>query len=269
MTTETESKETRSNRELWDKLAKVHVSSAFYDTPGFLEGRIALSEIELETLGEVRGKSILHLQCHFGQGPLSLARLGASVTGVDFSEVAIESARTLNDRLGLDARFVQCDVNRLDECLEGEFDIVFASFGVIGWHPDLTKWARIVSHFLKADGRFCFAEFHPALWMLSDDHSKVLHSYFRSGAIVEEKVSSYADASAGELGTSYCWNHSLGEVFQALESHGLGIKGFKEYDFSPFRFFQDATEKNGRYYVKGYEHLLPLAYSLTAFKRDA
>ena len=266
---ENETKEARSNRELWDNLAKAHVNSSFYDLPGFLEGRSGLSEIELGTLGKVRGKSILHLQCHFGLGTLSLARLGASVTGVDFSEVAIENARKLNDRLRLDARFIQCDVNRLDECLEAKFDMVFASFGVIGWHSDLAKWARTVSHFLKADGKFCFAEFHPVLWMLSDDHSKILHSYFRSDAIIEENVKSYADPDSGGLGTSYCWNHSLGEVFQALESHGLSIKDFKEYDFSPFRFFQDATGKDGRYYVKGQEHMLPLAYSLTAFKGNA
>jgi hypothetical protein len=128
------------------------------------------------------------------------------------------------------------------------------------------KWAWIVSRFLKKEGRFCFAEFHPALWMLSDDHSKIAYSYFKSGPIIGENEKSYADPNATGLGTSYCWNHSLAEFFQALESHGLTIKNFKEYDYSPYRCFQDATEKDGRYYIKGLEHMLPLAYSLTAMK---
>jgi SAM-dependent methyltransferase len=261
---ENETKEVRSNRELWDNLARVHVGSQFYDVPSFLKGKSSLGSIELDQLGDVRGKSILHLQCHFGLDTLSLARLGASVTGVDFSEVAIENARELNNRLGLDAKFVQADVNQLDKALEGEFDIVYASFGVIGWHSDLVKWARIAAHFLKKDGKFCFAEFHPVLWMFSDDHSKVAYSYFKSDPIISENEKSYANRDVARMGTSYCWNHSLGEFFHALESHGLKIKNFKEYDYSPYGFFQDATEEDGRYYIKGLEHMLPLAYALTA-----
>jgi ubiquinone/menaquinone biosynthesis C-methylase UbiE len=261
-----ESREVRSNRELWDNLTEVHVHSKFYDVPGFLKGRSSLTQIDAEQLGEVRGKSILHLQCHFGLDTLSLAREGAAVTGVDFSGAAIEYARKLNDQLGLDATFIQCDVNELDQHLSGEFDIVYASFGVIGWHSDLVKWTGIVNRFLKKGGRFCFAEFHPVLWMLSDDHSKIAYSYFKSAPIIGENEKSYADPEAAGLGTSYCWNHSLGELFQTLEGHGLAIKNFREYDYSPYRNFQDATEKDGRYYIKGLEHVLPLVYSLTAVK---
>ncbi|MBC8003184.1 MAG: class I SAM-dependent methyltransferase [Opitutaceae bacterium] len=259
-------KEVRSNQELWDNLTRVHVDSPFYDVPGFLKGKSSLTQIELDLLGDVRGKSVLHLQCHFGLDTLSLARLGASITGVDFSSVALKTARELNDRLQLDARFIQSDVNQLDSSLEGGFDIIFASFGVIGWHADLGEWARIVSRFMNKTGRFCFAEFHPVLWMLSDDHSKIKHSYFRADPIVEENAKSYADPGAGSLGTSYCWNHSLGELFQALESQGLTIKNFKEYDYSPYRSFSGSTAEDGRYYIKGLEHMLPLTYSLTAIK---
>jgi ubiquinone/menaquinone biosynthesis C-methylase UbiE len=263
---ENESKEVRSNRELWDKLARVHFNSSFYDVQGFCNGKSSLVEIASELLGDVRGKSILHLQCHFGLDTLSLARLGASVTGVDFSAVAIEHARALNDQLGLNAKFIQCDVNELDRFLEGEFDIVFASFGVIGWHSDLMKWAAIVSRFLKKDGQFCFAEFHPVLWMLSDDHSKIVYSYFQSEPIIENETKSYAIPGGGSLGTSHCWNHGLAELFSALEDHGLTIRNFKEYDYSPYSSFPDCTEKGGRYYIKGLEHKLPLVYSLTATK---
>ncbi|WP_202796874.1 class I SAM-dependent methyltransferase [Pedosphaera parvula] len=257
----------RSNRELWNNLARVHFHSKFYDVPGFLKGKSSLNPIDLQVLGDVRGKSVLHLQCHFGKDTLSLARMGAVVTGVDFSEVAIEKARELKEASRLDARFIHCDVNHLDESLDKKFDIVYASFGVIGWHSDLGNWARIVSRFMKKKGKFCFAEFHPVLWMLSDDHSKIEYSYFKSDPIVGENEKSYADPESKNLGTSHCWNHSLGELFGALESHGLIIKDFKEYDFSPYATFPDAIEKNGRYYIKGLEHKLPLTYSLTAIKK--
>ena len=261
-----ESLETRSNRELWDKLAEVHVGSSFYDVPGFLAGASALNEIELAMLGDARGKSVLHLQCHFGLGTLSLARMGAVVTGVDFSTVAIQKARDLNDQLGLQARFITCDVNDLDQHLDDKFDIVFASFGVIGWHADLDRWARIVSHFMKPEGKFFFAEFHPVWWMLGDDHTRVAYSYFKSDVIIEENQKSYADPEGPVLGTSYGWNHSLGEVFQVLESQGLTIKAFKEYDYSPYPSFPNAVAKAGRYYAPTLEHLLPMVYSLTALR---
>ena len=188
------------------------------------------------------------------------------MTGVDFSEVAISIARRLANQLQLDARFIHSNVNQLDKSLAGEFDIVYASFGIIGWHSNLGQWANIVSHFMKKTGRFCFVEFHPVLWMLSDDHSKIAYSYFKSAPIIEERKGSYADASDTNHGTSHCWNHSLSEVFQVLEEHGLTIRKFKEYDYSPYPTFSDAVEKDGRYYISGIEHILPLVYSLTATK---
>lgn len=257
----------RSNRELWNNLARVHFHSKFYDVPGFLKGKSSLNPLDLQVLGEVRGKSVLHLQCHFGLDTLSLARMGAVATGVDFSDVAIEKARELNETSRLDAKFINCDVNQLDKHLDKKFDIVYASFGTIGWHSDLGNLARIVSHFMKKKSKFCFAEFHPVRWMLSDDHSKVAYSYFKSDPIIQENEKSYADPESKNLGTSCCWNHSLGELFGALESHGLIIQNFQEYDFSPYAAFPDAIEKSGRYYIKGFEHMLPLAYSLTASKK--
>jgi SAM-dependent methyltransferase len=258
---------TRSNQELWNNLAKVHIDSNFYDVAGFMKGQTSLSPIELNLVGRVAGKSVLHLQCHFGLDSLSLSRMGAAVTGVDFSEVAIENARELNDRLGFQARFLVCDVNKLDEQLEGKFDVVFASFGVLGWHSDLEKWSAIASHFLAEDGTFYLAEFHPVLWMLDDNQSEIEYSYFKKGPIIEPSQKSYAVPKAGSLGTSYCWNHSLGEVFGALEAAGLNIFDFKEYDFSPCNIFANGIEIDGKYYIKGLEGILPLAFSLSAGKR--
>jgi SAM-dependent methyltransferase len=261
-----ETPEINSNRKLWDNFASVHVNSPFYDVPGFLKGKSSLSALELGLLGDVRGKSILHLQCHFGLGTLSMSRLGGSVTGVDFSEVAIKTARELNDQLGLNAKFVLSEVTQLENSLDAEFDIVLASFGIIGWHSDLKKWAQIVSRFLKRGGKLCFAEFHPVRWMLSDDFSRIQYSYFNRGVIVEENAKSYAEREAGHLGTAYGWNHSLGELFEALEGEGLTVTNFREYDYSVSGGLQNAIEIDGRYYVKGLEHMLPLMYSLIATK---
>mgnify|MGYP001178175407 CR=1 FL=1 len=255
-----------SNRRLWNNLASIHPQTKFYDVDGFIEGRCSLTEIEQDVLGDIAGKKVLHLQCHFGLETLSMARRGAAVTGVDFSDVAVRKARALNDQLKLDAQFVCCDVNELDQYLDDKYDLVFASFGVIGWHCDLGKWARIVAHFMKDGGRFCFAEFHPVLWMLSDDHKRFEYSYFKGEVLVVENEGSYADPDATDMGTAYSWNHSLSELFQALEDHGLVIRDFREYDYSPYPCFQDAVGENGRYRIKDLEKTLPLAYSLSAMK---
>ncbi|MCK5906496.1 MAG: class I SAM-dependent methyltransferase, partial [Flavobacteriales bacterium] len=152
------------NRESWNKRSEVHFVSEFYDNKSFLEGKISLTEIELSELGDVKGKSLLHLQCHFGQDTLSFARMGAKVTGVDLSDKGIEFANVLKEKSGIDAEFIVSNVYDLKENLKGEFDIVFTSFGVLGWLPDLDKWAEIVSHFLKSGGIFYIAEFHPIVW---------------------------------------------------------------------------------------------------------
>ncbi len=256
-----------SNRSLWNKLASIHPGTKFYNNEGFLEGRDSLTEIEQEMMGEVAGKKILHLQCHFGQDSLSLARKGAIVTGVDFSEVAIQKAKSLAVKLSLNANFVCCDVNELDQHLDEKFDIVFASFGVIGWHSNLAHWSGIVAHFLKDGGRLCFAEFHPVLWMLSDNHKSFEYSYFKQDVIIGENEGSYADPNAKELGTSYCWNHSLSEFFQSLESNGLIVRNFREFDYSPYACFSNAVGEDERFQIKGLEKTLPLTYSLTAYKR--
>ena len=137
------------NRESWNAWAEVNFESAFYDVPAFLAGRNSLTQIELDLLGDVKGKRILHLQCHFGMDTLSLARMGAHATGADLSDKAIEKARHLAAEMRLDAQFVCCDLYSLPDHLKGAFDIVFTSYGTIGWLPDLDKWAEVISHFLK------------------------------------------------------------------------------------------------------------------------
>ena len=134
------------NREAWNKRTKVHLESSFYDQEAFLKGASSLNPIELELLGDVRGKSILHLQCHFGQDSISLARLGAKVTGVDLSDQSIAEARKLSEQCHVDVHFIESDVLELNGKLDGQFDVVFTSYGTIGWLPDLEKWAGLLPH---------------------------------------------------------------------------------------------------------------------------
>lgn len=113
------------NRKLWNARVPIHVKSAFYNMHDFLKGKCSLKHIELDLLGDIHGKSILHLQCHFGQDSLSLVRKGAEVTGVDFSDVAINQAREFSQQLGINAQFICCDIYKLKKFLDKKFDIVF------------------------------------------------------------------------------------------------------------------------------------------------
>lgn len=256
-----------TNRQSWNAWADVNFSSKFYDVPAFLAGRNSLNAIELELLGDVRGKSILHLQCHFGQDTLSLARMGASVTGVDFSENAIEKARALAAELEADASFICCDVYSLKEHLDRQFDVVFTSYGTIGWLPDLGKWAGIVSHFLKPGGHFVFAEFHPVVWMFDDQFEKVAYPYLQADPIVEEGISSYADRESDAKGAFVSWNHGLSEVVNNLIAQGIRIERFNEYDYSPYDCFKGTEEyEPGKFRIAKWGSRLPMVYSLLGEK---
>ena len=192
-----------ANRLLWDELTAVHERSVFYDVEGFLAGASSLTWPELDELGpDVAGKRLLHLQCHFGLDTLSWARLGATVTGVDFSGQAIALARRLAAESGLAATFVESDLYDVPAVLDGRFDIVFTSWGVLCWLPDLTRWARLIADYLVPDGIFHIAEFHPFLFALVDDFEEPLvghDSYFpkaEAHAYEMDGGSSYADPSA-------------------------------------------------------------------------
>ena len=176
-----------ANKILWNKRTDIHVNSAFYDVPGFLAGTNSLKEIELSLLGDVANTNLLHLQCHFGQDTLSLARMGAQVTGVDLSDTAIAQADALAAQMQLakQARFVCCDVYSAPAHINDRFDTVFTSYGTIGWLPDLHKWAAVIAHFLKPGGHFVMADFHPVVWMFDDYFKTVAYSYFNTESLIE------------------------------------------------------------------------------------
>lgn len=253
------------NRNSWNKRAELHIGSDFYDVKGFLNGKSSLNSIELDLLGNIIGKSVLHLQCHFGQDSISLSRLGAEVTGVDLSDKAVEIAKELAQKDNSTAKFICCDIYNLPNHLNQKFDIVFTSYGTIGWLPDLDKWAKIISHFLNPNGQFIFVEFHPFVWMFDDDLNRIAYNYFKDEPIVEVKKSSYTDGKLTEKIEDVSWNHSLSEVITSLIENGLNIQTLNEFDYSPYGIFAGSVEDEpGKFRVKKFGNRIPLVYSLTA-----
>jgi len=255
------------NRKLWNERTQHHVDSEFYDNTSFIAGRNTLNDIELRLLGDVKDKKIIHLQCHFGQDTLSLARMGASVTGVDLAEDAIETAVSQAKDMGLTADFITSNVYDIDHSLDGQFDIVFTSYGTIGWLPDMRRWANVVARLLKPGGKFVIAEFRPASGMFDNSFNRVDYSYFNKEAIIELENGTYADREAPMQLESVTWNHDLAEVIQALLDEGLQLRTFREYDYSPYNCLQDMVETApGKFQVKGMEGKLPMVYALEMVK---
>lgn len=255
------------NRQAWNSKTDVHIDSEFYNMPLFLQGKSSLNSIELELLGNIAGKKVLHLQCHFGQDTISLARMGATATGVDFSDKAIDKANELAQSYGVAARFICSDIYDLHNHLDEQFDIVFTSYGTIGWLPDLDKWAGIVAHFLKPGGEFIFAEFHPVVWMYDANFQKIDYSYFKTDAIIETNIGTYADVAAPIANETISWNHSLSEVLNSLIGAGLRIACFNEFDYTPYNCFNNLEEyEPGRYRLAATGSKMPMVYSLKAIK---
>ena len=225
------------NQKAWNDKTAVHVTSDFYEHPSFLAGKNTLKFPELEVLGDVTGKRILHLQCHFGQDSLSLSRMGARVTGLDFSDKAIEIAKSTNDQLGLDAEFICADVYSLPDDLIGQFDIVFTSYGTIGWLPELKSWAETIKKALVPGGKFIMVDFHPFIWTFDNDVQKIEYDYFNSEPIIEEIEGTYADRNAPIKTQTISWNHGIGEILNTLIQAGISIQEFSEMDYSPFNCF--------------------------------
>lgn len=256
------------NRQSWNSKTDAHIKSDFYDVAGFLRGKSSLNDIELNLLGDIKGKSILHLQCHFGQDSISLSRLGATVTGVDLSDIAIAQARQLAKEAHTTTQFICSDVYELPEHLHEQFDIVFTTYGVIGWLPDLNEWAQVISTFLKPNGRLVFVEFHPVVWMFDNDFEKIAYRYFNSGAIIETATGTYADKTAEIEVKTVAWNHSLGEVINSLLGNGLAINSFDEYDYSPYNCFNNTVEyAPKKFRIAHLGDKIPMVYAITAYKK--
>jgi len=256
-----------ANKEGWNKRTAVHESSAFYDLETFKKGKSSLNAVEVNEVGNVKGKSLLHLQCHFGMDTLSWARAGATVTGVDLSDEAIHLAKKINSALQLPATFVCCNVYDTALHVKEQFDIVFTSYGTIGWLPDLKPWAKMIAEKLKPGGFFYIADFHPTLWMLDDKMEKLFYSYFNDEVIVTEQQGTYTDREAPIKQTEYGWNHPFAEIFEALISEGLRIDFLHEYNYSPYNCFANTEQgEDGMWRLKGMGNKFPMMYSIKATK---
>jgi SAM-dependent methyltransferase len=269
----------RANREVWNAWTKINVGSAFYDVGSFRSGEqpIRLADYELDEIGSVEGLTLLHLQCHFGLDTLSWARLGATVTGADFSEVGIATARALATELGIPATFVVANLYDLPNELNGQFDVVYTSRGVLGWLPDIAGWARIVAHFVKPGGFFYVTEIHPVAQAFENEgvepgELRLTYPYWSHLEPLRFEVhGSYADPSAPTDGlVEYSWDHSLGEIVSALIDAGLRIDFLHEFDFVdwPVEFLLKCED--GRWRLPpGTQGQLPLFFSLKATKPAA
>lgn len=266
-----------ANRKSWNKRTSVHIESSFYDLESFKKGKSSLNDIELKALGNVKGKSLLHLQCHFGMDTLSWARKGANVTGVDLSDEAIQKAKEINNDLNLGATFICSNVYDLREVevvdfsgkkFQESFDIIFTSYGTVGWLPDLDIWAKIIAHFLKPGGIFYIVDFHPVLWMMDENFHQIKYDYFNTSVIAEENTGTYTDRNAPIQSLEYSWNHPLSEIFAALLKNGLTIIEMNEYAYSPYNCFNNLEQGTDQMWrIKNMEEKMPMIYSIKAVKQ--
>ncbi len=262
----------KANQERWDQLTAEHEASPFYDLEGFKQGKDRLRSIELEELGDVTGKSMLHLQCHFGMDTIAWARRGAIATGVDFSPKAIDLARSLSEELGISTSFVCSDIAKLPEVLSCEFDIVFTSYGVLHGLPDLKRWGKVIAHFLKPGGIFYIVEDHPFFRVFRpkpEGEFKAERRYFFSEEPQRlELKGSYATADTGPTSVQYIWDHSLGEIINSLITAGLTIEFLHEFPYAArakFPFMEQGED--GWWRLPSHQHgTIPFLFSLQARK---
>ncbi len=260
-----------SNRDMWDLWTELHRDSDFYDLDGFRNGRNTVEAVDLEELGDVSGRTLLHLQCHFGLDTLSLARMGAVVTGLDFSPRAIELARSLAADLGIPATFVQARVDEAPHVLSGEFDIVYTSGGVLCWLRDMKEWARIAAGLVKPGGIFYIRDFHPIMNIFDDqvkDRPAVRLRYFhRPEPDRFEGEGSYAASGSRVKTASYEWTHSMGDIVTSLAEAGLRIEYLHEFPHISFESHPWLTRgDDGMWRYDAHPESLPMMFSILARK---
>ena len=267
------------NRASWDERVPAHVASVDYQVSRFADDPGHLSDVvrfDLPRLGNVRGLRGVHLQCHIGTDTVSLARLGASMTGLDFSAPAVAAARQLATSTGADATFVPGDVYAAPDLLgRGEFGLVYTGIGALCWLPDIRRWAEVVAALLAPGGRLFLREGHPVLWSLADEREDGLlvvdYPYFeRPDPTVFESDASYATTDVVfENTVTHEWNHGLAEVITALMDAGLELTALAEHESAPWAALPGMMERNaeGEWRLADRPWRLPCTYTLQAVRR--
>lgn len=256
------------NRQSWNELTALHVESSFYNVDSFKKGKTSLNHIEIDELGDINGKKLLHLQCHFGMDTLSLAKQGADVVGVDISDTSIQKAEELSKELKIPARFIRSNVYDIENVLSETFDIVYTSYGAINWLNDLDKWAKIINRYLKPNGIFYMVEFHPFIYTLNDN-SEIVDSYFKSKPLETIVENSYTDKSEVlKKNLKHVeWHHALSEVLNSLISNGLTVEFLNEFPYQVYNCFPNLTEiEEGKWVSDKHGDKIPHMYSLKARK---
>lgn len=255
------SNETQSNRRGWDGLAETHYQR--YDIDRLVGGTPLINDIIRREVGDVNGRSLLHLLCHIGTDTLSWALLGAKVTGVDISPEALKFARTLADRMGIDAEFIESDVMQVIDKVHTKHDIVFSSIGVLCWLPDINRYAQTVRHLLKDDGVFYLFDGHPFRSVFLDEDGefqfgKVIHDYFGRRMWEYPNMGDYTDPDLKVPEESYEWDHTMGDIVTALCDAGLRIEFLHEFpQFYYGGYTPPPEEETG-------PELYPVAFSIRA-----
>lgn len=261
-----------TNQKLWENWTPINVNSKFYGVKTFKEGRSTLPKIDVDALGNVTNKTLLHLQCHFGMDTLSWARLGAHVTGLDFSAAAIAQARQLANELQLDANFVHCNLYEALEHIGEQFDVVVTTAGVLCWLPDIVGWAKIAASFVRPGGHFYLRDVHPS-FEIYDDNPKtpglhVIYDYFGNNEPIHfTEEGNYADPKAPIASEAYNWIHSLSSVANSLISHGLVIDKITEFPFLEWKQLNFMQPRDETFWElpQGMPKV-PLMYNLCAHK---
>ena len=261
-------------RQNWDERTPIHADSDFYDVDGFKSGRITLTKTEIEELGSVAGKSLLHLQCHFGMDTMSWSRLGATATGVDISDTAIDLARELNDELGLDVRFIRSNVYDLPAVLDEQFDIVYTAIGALCWLPDMTGWAEVVARYLKPGGTFYILDGHPVsrifepVELPNGGHDlKPCHSYFPDPEGISYEGGAHTYTGSEILDTpSHEWQHSMSEIVNAIIEAGLKIEFLNEFAVSEYHAFPPMSRHEDGWRLDEHHGSVPFLFSIKATK---
>ena len=261
-------------RQNWDERTPIHAVSDFYDVDGFKSGRITLTKTEIEELGSVAGKSLLHLQCHFGMDTMSWSRLGATATGVDISDTAIELARELNDELALETRFIRSNVYDLPDVLDEQFDIVYTAIGALCWLPDMTGWAAVVARYLKPGGTFYILDGHPVSHIFepvelpNGGHDlKPLNSYFPDPKGISYEGGEHTYTGSEILETpSHEWQHSMSEIVNAIIDAGLQIEFLNEFAVSEYRAFPPMSRHEDGWRLDEHHGSVPFLFSIKATK---
>jgi len=259
-----------TNKKLWNELTEVHIKS--YGVDEFKKGKSTLDKIQLKEMGNVKGNSLLHLQCHFGLDTLSWAREGAVVTGVDFSEKSIEYANRLKEELNISARFMCCNIYDLKRHLHEKFEIVYTSQGVLCWLKDLDKWASLIYRFLKPGGMFYIMEGHPILHIFSDEIKeglKIAYPYFGNKKPIKYEPGPDYSSTYMATNPSYEWQWSTSDIINSLIKAGLQIEFMHEFDKLFYKALPNMKlDRNGWYYLSGYEKKIPLMFTLRARKKE-